>query len=189
MEFFKMDAPGPTHWTLNSSFCAFRSVWVHLWSFHNCTKHGAKRMLQLTQKFGPRSRIGHFCNERTWSTPLDTKLKFWWVSLCFGAFLIILLMYKTLSNLGWTGAIREKSSCHEVVSEFFTANAPVPPHWTINSGFGVFRGVWLHLGSFHYHTKLGANLVEVVQLVKKVRATKSCRNFSQRTHLVHPIRP
>ena len=73
--------PGPTHWTLNSSFHAFRSVWLHLWSFHNCTKHGAKQaeLLQLMQKFGPQSHIGHFCNERTWSTPLDPKLMFWCV--------------------------------------------------------------------------------------------------------------
>ena len=83
----------------------------------------------------------------------------------------------------------KKVRAHEVVSEFFTMNAPVPPHWNINSDFGVFCCVWLHLGSFHYRTKLGANWVEVVQLVKKVHATKSCRNFSQRTHPVHPIRP
>src|SRR6185503_14237813 len=25
-----------------------------------------------------------------------------------------------------------KSSCHEVASEFFTTNAPDPPHWTLN---------------------------------------------------------
>ena len=38
-------------------------------------KLGAKRA-DLVQKFVPRSRFGIFHNERTRSTPLDTKLKF-----------------------------------------------------------------------------------------------------------------
>ena len=137
----------------------------------------------------PRGRVGHFCNEHTWSSPLDPKFMFWSVSLCLDASGTVSLLCENRCNLDWTGVISEKSLCHEVVSEFFTANAPVPPHWTINSGFGVFRGVWVHLGSFHYRTKLHANWVDVVQLVKKVHATKSCRNFSQRTHPVHPLDP
>jgi hypothetical protein len=32
--------------------------------------------VQLMQKFMPRSDIGIFRNERTWSTPLDSKLMF-----------------------------------------------------------------------------------------------------------------
>ena len=28
-EFFVMKAPDPTHWTLNSRFGAFRTIWVH----------------------------------------------------------------------------------------------------------------------------------------------------------------
>ena len=41
---------------------------------------------QLMQKFAPRSHIGIFHNERTQSTPLDPKLRFWvvhsvWVHL------------------------------------------------------------------------------------------------------------
>ena len=50
-------------------------------------KLGAKRDEQV-QKFVPRSRVGIFRNERTLSTPLDTKLMFWGISyyLCaFGA--------------------------------------------------------------------------------------------------------
>ena len=35
-----------------------------------------------------------------------------------------------------------KSSCHEVASEFFAMNAPDPPHWTLNSCFGVFIQFW-----------------------------------------------
>ena len=45
-------------------------------------KLGAKRaeLVQLMQKFVPRSRVGIFHNERTQSTPLDPKLMFVCVS-------------------------------------------------------------------------------------------------------------
>src|SRR6185437_16161158 len=35
-------------------------------------------------------------------------------------------------------------------------NAPDPPHWTINSCFGVFRTILVHLGPFGCLTNLGA---------------------------------
>ena len=41
-----------------------------------------------------------------------------------------------------------KSSFHEVASEFFTANAPDPPHCTLNSCFCVFRTIWMYLEQF-----------------------------------------
>jgi len=52
---------------------------VNLGSFHCCMKHGAKRaeLVQLMQKFVPRSRVGIFHNERSRSTPLDPKPMFW----------------------------------------------------------------------------------------------------------------
>ena len=51
----------------------FHSVWVHLGSFRNCMKLGAKygELVQLMQKFVPRSDIGIFRNERSQSTTLD----------------------------------------------------------------------------------------------------------------------
>ena len=54
-------------------FSAFHSVWVHLGPFHYCMKLGAKwvEVVQLIQKFVPRSRIRCFCNERIQSTPWD----------------------------------------------------------------------------------------------------------------------
>ena len=59
-------------------FGAFNSVWVHLGSFRNCKKLGAKRgeRVQLMQKFMQRSHIGIFRNGRTLSTPLDPKVMF-----------------------------------------------------------------------------------------------------------------
>ena len=50
----------------------------------------------------------------------------------------------TLQNLVQNGL--KKSSCHEVVSEFFEMNAPDPPHWSLNSHFGAFRTIRVHLG-------------------------------------------
>ena len=63
----------------NLIFGVFHSVSVHLGSFRNFKKHGAKRgkMVQLMQKFVPRSHNRIF---RTESTPLDPKLMFWSVS-------------------------------------------------------------------------------------------------------------
>jgi len=48
---FATNAPDAPHWTPNSSFDAFRSVWVHLGPFRYCMKLGAKRaeMVQLMQ--------------------------------------------------------------------------------------------------------------------------------------------
>jgi len=46
-------------------------------------------------------------------------------------------------------------------------NAPNPANWTLNSCFGVFRSVSVHLTMFNYYTKLGAKWVELVQLMDK----------------------
>jgi len=123
---FATNAPDPPHWTLNSRFGAFCTIWVQSGPFGCLTKLGAKRA-ELVQKFAKQSRIGIFRNERTRSTPLDSKLTFWCVSYYLGAFGTAWLPYKTRSKMGRTSA--------------------------------------------------------------KVRDTKLRRNFSQRTHPVHPIGP
>ena len=73
---FTMNAPNPPHWTPNSSFVAFRSVWLHLGPFRYCMKLGVKwaELVQLMQKFKPQSCVRNFSNKSTLSTP------------CFGAF-------------------------------------------------------------------------------------------------------
>ena len=73
-----MNAPDPPHWTLNSCFGTFHTIWVHLEPLGRLTKLGAKRV-ELVQKFVPRSRVGIFRNEHTRYSPLDPKL-------CFGVF-------------------------------------------------------------------------------------------------------
>ena len=64
---------------------------MHLGSFRYCTKLGAKwaELVQLMQKFVPRSHVGIFLDERTQSNLVDSKLMFWSVSQYFGAFGIV----------------------------------------------------------------------------------------------------
>src|SRR6185312_2717652 len=98
-----MNTPDRPYWTLNYHFAAFRTIWVHLGLFSCLTKLGAKRA-ELVQKFGPRSRVGMFCNERTRSTPLDHKLMFWYVLYYLGAFGTIWFPYETRCKTGRTSA-------------------------------------------------------------------------------------
>ena len=94
--FFATNAPNPPHWTLNSCFVAFRTIWVHLGPLSCLTKLGAKHS-ELVQKFVTRSASNHFA-----------------------------------------------------------MNAPDPPHWTLNSCFGVFRTILVYLGPFGCLTNLRA---------------------------------
>jgi hypothetical protein len=101
LEFFATNAPDPQHWTLNSCFGAFLSVWRHLELFCYCLKLDAKRanLVQLMQKFVPRCLVRIFCNERSRSTPLDPKLM-------FGAFLSVwvhLEPFRYCTKLGANG--------------------------------------------------------------------------------------
>ena len=83
-----------THWTLNSCFGEFRTIWVHLGRF-GCLKKLDAKQSELVQNFVTRSRVGILRNERTRSTPLDPKLTFWCVSNYLGAFGTVWLRYKT----------------------------------------------------------------------------------------------
>jgi len=51
-----------------------------------CVTTLSSKRAKLVQKFVPRSRVGIFRNERTRSTPLDSKLMFWCVSYYLDAF-------------------------------------------------------------------------------------------------------
>jgi len=80
-EFFATNAPDPPHWTQNSCFVVFCSVWVHLGLFRYFMILGSKQdeLLQLMQKFVPQSPVRSFCNKSTRSTPSDPKLMLWCV--------------------------------------------------------------------------------------------------------------
>ena len=163
-----MNAPDPPRWTLNSCIAAFRSVWVHFGLFRYCTKLGAKGadLVQLMQKFVPRSRIRIFRNEHTRSTPLDPKLMFWCVSYCLGAFGNISLQHETRCKTDWSGAINAQVCAMKSHRNFSQQNAPNPPHWTLNSCIGAFCS-GMHFWLFRYCTKLYPKRAELVQLMKR----------------------
>ena len=121
--------------------------------FRYYTELGIKwiELVQLMDKFVPLSRIGSFRNERTRSTPLDPKLKYWFVSNCLCALWICFVT-------------TQKSVQNEL-------------NWTLNSYFRVFRSVSVHLAMFHYYTELGAKWVELVQLMKKFVPRNRIRVF------------
>jgi hypothetical protein len=197
-EFFITNTLDPPHWTLNSCFGVFCTIWMHLGPFGCRTKLSAKQA-ELVQKFVPRSRVLIFHNKHIRLAPLGPKPMFLCISYYLGAFGTVWLPYKTRCKTGRSGAkVRAmkscqapnppnwaqnscfiafhtilvhlgpfgcitnsvqngpnccKSSCHEVASEFFATNAPDPPHWTLNSCFGVFRTIGMHLGPFGWITK------------------------------------
>ena len=145
------------------------------------TKLGGKRA-ELVQKFVPRNRVGIFNTERTRSIPLDPKLTFWCVSYFLGAFGNVLLPYK----LGAKQAELVQKfvpQCHVgIFHNERTRSTPLDPKltfWCVSYYLGAFGTVWLPCES---RCKMGRTSA-------KVRATKSLRNFSQRTHPIHHIGP
>ena len=153
---------------------------MHSGPFGCHTKLGAKRA-ELVQKFVKRSRIGIFRNERIRSNALDPKLTFWCVSYYLGAFGTALLPYETRCKTGRTSAKVRATKSHRTFRNERTRSTPLDPILT----FWCVRTISMHSGLFGCLTKLGAKRAELVQ----VRATKSHRNFSQRTHPIQPIGP
>ena len=91
---------------------------------------------------------------------------YWTLTSCFGAFCTIWVHLGQFVALQHSVQNRPnlcKSSWHEVASEFFATNAPDPPHWTLNSSFGVSCTIWVHLVPFGCLTKLGAKRAGLVQ--------------------------
>ena len=100
---FATNATDPPHWTLNSCFGVYCTIWMHLGPFCCRTKLGAKRA-ELVEKFVPQSRVIIFRDEHTGLTPLEPKLKFWCVSYYLGAFGTVWLSNKTRCKTGRTSA-------------------------------------------------------------------------------------
>ena len=154
---------------------------MHLGLFGCQTKLGAKGA-ELVQKFVPRSRIGIFHNECTRSIPLDPKQTFWGVSYYLGAFGTIWLPYQTRCKTGRTSAKVPATKSRRNFSQRMLQSTPLDPKlefWFVSNYLGAFGTVWLP-----YETRCKMGRTSAI-----VRATKSRRNFSQRTHPVHPIGP
>ena len=154
---------------------------MHLVPFGCLTRLGAKQA-KLGQKIVPRSRVGIFRNERTRSTPLDPKLMYWCVSYYLGAFEAVCMPYETRCRRAelvqkFVPRSRVGIFCNEC-----TRSTPLDPKL-------MFRFVLYYLGAFGtvwlpYETRC-----KMGRTSAKLHATKSLRNFSQRTHPIHPVRP
>jgi hypothetical protein len=124
--------------------------------FRYYTKVDAKlaELVPLSHKFSKQSCIGIFRNERTRSTPLDPRLKFWGISDRF------VTARKSMQN--WRNWCHYRtSSLNKVASEFFATNAPDPLHWTQHSSFGAFQTVSLLHESRCKTGRTGAIIAEV----------------------------
>ena len=143
------------------------------------TKLSLKRT-ELVQKFVPRSRFEIFHNERTWSTPLDPKLTFWCISYYLCAFGTVWLPYESWCKTGRTSAKVRATNSRRTFRNEHTWSTPLNPKltfWCVSYYLCAFVTVWLP-----YETRCKTGRCSA-----KVCATKSCRNFSQRTHPIHPI--
>ena len=137
MEFFATNAPDPPHWTLNSRFGVFCTIWVHSGPFGCLTKLGAKRA-ELVQKSVPRSRDGIFRNEHTRSIPLDPKLMFWCVLYYLGAFGTILLPYETRSKMGRASPKVRETKSHQNFPQRTHPIRPIGPKTDVLVCFVLF---------------------------------------------------
>ena len=159
----------------------FRTIWVQSGPFGCLTKLGAKRA-EVVQKFVPRIRVGFFRNEHTRYSPLDPKITFWCVSYYFGAFGTVWLPYETQSKTGRTRAKFVPRSRVGIFRNECTRSTLFNPKltfWCISYHLGAFGTAWL---PYEPRWKTGRTSVNV-------RATKSCQNFSQRTHPILPFGP
>ena len=103
-------------------FVMFRCI---LDLFCYCTKLGAKRieLVQLMKKFVPRNRIRVFRNERTRSTPLDTKLLFWCLLYCLSEFGTVSWTYESRCKTNQTSAKVRSTKFHRE----HTRSTPLDP--------------------------------------------------------------
>ena len=154
---------------------------MHLGPLGCLTKLGAKRA-ELVPKFVPGCRVGIFRNEHTRSTPLDPKLTFWCVSNYLGAFGAVWLLTKLGAKRAELVQNLVPRSRVGIFRNERTGNTPLEPKltfWCVSNYLGASGTVWLP-----YETRCKTGRTSA-----KVRATKSRRNFSQGTHLIHPLNP
>ena len=113
--------PKQTFWCVSYYLGAFGTVRLpdETW----CKMEGTSTKVRATKSHRNFSHRTHPIH------PLDPKLKILVRFLLFGCIWNSLV---ALQNLVQNGPNKCKSSCHEVVSEFFATNATDPPHWTLN---------------------------------------------------------
>jgi hypothetical protein len=178
---FHNERPRSTPLDPKLTFWCVRTIWVHSGLFCCLRKPGAKRT-ELVQKFVPRSRFRIFRNKRTRSTPLDPKLKFWWVSYYLGAF----GKFVCLTKLGakWAEQVQKlvPRSRYGIFRNERTRSTPLDPKLT----FWCVHTIWVHSGLFGSLTKLSAKQAELVQKFAPRSRFRIFRNERTRSTLLDP---
>ena len=152
---------------------------MHSGPFACLTKLDAKRAETSAKLHATKSRR-NFLQGTHLIHPLDPKMMFWCVSYYLGAFRTVYLPYKTQCTTGRTSA---KVRATKSRRNFLQRTHPIQPFdhkltfWCVSYRLGAFGTVWLP-----YETRCKTGRTSA-----KVRATKSCWIFSQRTHPIHPI--
>ena len=143
------------------------------------TKLNAK-WAELVQKFVPRSRVLSFRTKHTRLSPLGPKLIFWCGSYYLGTIGTVWLPYKTRCKTGRSGAkVLARNSCQNFSQRTYPST-PLNPKLMFHSVSYYFCAFGTVRLRYKTQCKMG-------QTDAKVRATKSRRNFSQRTQPIHPI--
>jgi len=126
------------------------------------------------QKFVQRCLVRIFHNEHS---------HHWSLNSCFGVFLSVRVHFGPFRYYTKLGAKCTKlvqlmqKFVQRCLVRFFEMNAPDPHHWTLNSCFGSFLFVLVHLEPFRYCTKLAAKHAKLVQLMQKFRPRCLVRIF------------
>ena len=107
----------PPHWTLNSCFGVFRTI--------GCVQCEKFRRVFVARTFElVRTVLHQFCKETKRSQMVLNATK-----------------HEFSVQWGRSGAFIAKNSEANSWHEHFATKAPDPPHWTLNSCFGVFRTI------------------------------------------------
>ena len=156
MEFFATKAPDPPHWTLNSCFGVFHTIWAHLGPLCCLTKLKAKHFEQV-QKFVARRRVGVFRYERTRSTPLDPKHMFWCVSYHLRAFGTVRLPYETRGKTFRTRATVRATKSRRSFSRRTHPIHPIGRETHVLLRFVPFGSIWDRLVALRNSVQNGPN--------------------------------
>ena len=99
-----------------------------------------------------------------------------------------MILHEVRCKTGLTCAINAKVRATKSHRKF-QINTPDPPHWTLNSCFGVSHSVRVPFGLFHYCTKLVAKWVELVHLVQNFVPRSRIRIFRNERTRSTPLDP
>ena len=157
-------------------FIQFGCIRGCLVALRNSVRNGPK----LVQKFVPRSRVGIFHNERTRSSPLDSKMTFWCVSYYLGAFGTVCLPYETRCKMGRTIQKFVPRSRVRIFCNEHTRSTPLDPKlmfWCVSYYLSAFGIIWLPYKTLR---KTGGSFLH--KFVPRSRVRSFAMNISDPPH-------